>query len=103
MSGILDQIDETLDDWRGSVDSARWRPEPTPEEAAAAMRACAEAFRPIIEAYKVMWQQLGPQLVALHRYLLPLIEAMEQPAPKTLNADYHQRLRNRVKRKNRRR
>lgn len=29
MSGILDRIDDTLDDWTGSLDSMRWYPAAT--------------------------------------------------------------------------
>lgn len=99
MTGIVDLIDDTLDDWRGSADSARWRPEPTPEEVAAAIRLYGEAFKVVQRHVVVTFRQITEAWAGLK----PFVDLMSEPPPKTLNAAYHRRLRNRVKRKNHRR
>ncbi len=105
MTDILTAIDDTLAEWHGSADSMRWRPEPTPEQAEPtpeqarqARQALAQmasivvpAFRTLCEQVTAAWQGMQPLLV--------IFDEIQAARPSALDARYHQRQRNRRRRK----
>ena len=98
MTDILTAIDDTLAEWHGSADSMRWRPEPTPEQARQARQALAQiasivvpAFRTLCEQVTAAWQGMQP--------LLFIFDEIQAARPSALDARYHQRQRNRRRRK----
>ena len=127
---ILDQIDDTLDNWNGSKDSMRWKPEPDrritmgiapagtdPRDAAAfttfevsSLQLDADA---VLERAGEVWRQwsaqMAPvfveftvQLKASFAGMQSLLAAMQMPleeGPSFLDARYHQRQRNRRRRR----
>lgn len=92
---ILDEIDETLTDWRGSKDAMRWTP-PAPQPTAEQLASVVEMFRAaIVPAF----QQLARQVNAAFASMAPLIALLAEPRPSALDARYRQRQRNRRKRR----
>lgn len=121
MSNILDQIDNTLDDWHGSSDAMRWTPNAEQEKAerwrgvsplhytgvglatreevvaqtSAAMTRMAVQMVPV-------FRRFNEQLAEAFTRMAPLIIAMQAPAPESrpsvLDARYHQRQKNRRRR-----
>lgn len=91
MTDILAAIDGTLADWRGSADSMRWRPEPTPEQARQVLveftAITTDAFRQLAERVTAAWQGMQP--------LLATFDEIQAGRPSALDARYHLRQRNR--------
>jgi hypothetical protein len=99
VTGILDTIDDTLDDWRGSRDCMRWTPEPditvtlTADTShwVAAMARLQGAVEVIVDSactMKPVFEAVGRAFDAVAPYLA-------EPRPSALNAKYHLRQRNR--------
>lgn len=95
MTDILADIDDTLADWRGSVDSMRWQPDPTPEQVRQMFTEftaqAAASFRQLAEQVTTTWQGIQPLLV--------LFDEIQARRPSALDARYRQRQKNRRRRK----
>lgn len=103
MSGILDQIDDTLGDWNGSVDAMRWRPvsdAPSPvsfritidtERLMASLTGVREAFTQITSQLAAA----APAMASAAAMLGKAFPSQPVPRPSALDARYHRRYRNR--------
>lgn len=109
MTDILANIDDTLADWHGSADSMRWRPEDgaKPETPAPAQRpqpsdvivTLTADTGPVTQQFQAIADYLSRLLPDGLRFTWGTDNLETRPRRSFLDARYHQRQRNRRKRK----
>jgi hypothetical protein len=92
VTGILDQIDDTLADWRGSIDAMRWKPEPDVAELTAQFNACAK----VMQSH---FRQMAVAVRTAFESLKPVLSILAEPRPSAFDARYRQRQINRRRRR----
>jgi hypothetical protein len=92
-------VTDVLEDWRGSQDAMRWKPGPTAEEAQAALEHLTRTMRPVIASFNAQFLAMARALAPLARQMAAIQRALAEPVPSALDARYHQRQRNRRKRR----